>query len=106
MAVFGLPVAHEDDALRAARAAADMRVALGAINVELERDYGVEIKVRTALHTGDVVAGSGETLVTGDAVNVAARLEQNARAGRSSSASRRSGFSAKRRSRARARAHA
>jgi len=81
MAVFGLPVAHEDDALRAARAAADMRVALGVINVELEREYGVEIKVRTALHTGDVVAGDGETLVTGDAVNVAARLEQNAKAG-------------------------
>ena len=81
MAVFGLPVAHEDDALRAARAADDMRVALGAINVDLKRDYGVEIKVRTALHTGDVVAGAGETLVTGDAVNVAARLEQNAKAG-------------------------
>ena len=81
MAVFGLPVAHEDDALRAARAAADMRVALASINVDLKRDYGVEIKVRTAFHTGDVVAGAGETLVTGDAVNVAARLEQNARAG-------------------------
>jgi class 3 adenylate cyclase/tetratricopeptide (TPR) repeat protein len=81
MAVFGLPVAHEDDALRAARAAADMRVALAAINAELERDYGVEIQVRTAVHTGDVVAGDGETLVTGDAVNVAARLEQNAQAG-------------------------
>ena len=51
MAVFGLPVAHEDDALRAARAAVDMRVALGAINAELGRDYGVEIEVRTALHT-------------------------------------------------------
>jgi class 3 adenylate cyclase len=81
MAVFGLPLAHEDDALRAARAAADMRVALGAINVDLKRDYGVEIKVRMALNTGDVVAGAGETLVTGDAVNVAARLEQNAKAG-------------------------
>jgi class 3 adenylate cyclase/tetratricopeptide (TPR) repeat protein len=81
MAVFGLPVAHEDDALRAARAAADMRVALAEINAELERAYGVEIQVRTAVHTGDVVAGDGETLVTGDAVNVAARLEQNAKAG-------------------------
>jgi predicted ATPase/class 3 adenylate cyclase len=81
MAVFGLPVAHEDDALRAARAAADMRVALSTINAELDRDYGVEIQVRTAVHTGDVVAGDGETLVTGDAVNVAARLEQSANAG-------------------------
>jgi class 3 adenylate cyclase len=81
MAVFGLPVAHEDDALRAARAAADMRVALAPINAELERDYGVQIQVRTAVHTGDVVAGNGETLVTGDAVNVAARLEQSAKPG-------------------------
>ena len=53
MAVFGLPVAHEDDALRAARAAADMRVALGKINVELNREFGVEIQVRTAIHTGE-----------------------------------------------------
>jgi class 3 adenylate cyclase len=98
MAVFGLPVAHEDDAVRAARAAADMRVALSAINVELGRDYGAEIQVRTAVHTGDVVAGDGETLVTGDAVNVAARLEQSAKEGGSSSASRRLTCSAKRRS--------
>jgi predicted ATPase/class 3 adenylate cyclase len=81
MAAFGLPVAHEDDALRAARAASDMRVALAAINADLKRDYGVEVQVRTAVHTGDVVAGEGETLVTGDTVNVAARLEQNAKAG-------------------------
>jgi class 3 adenylate cyclase/tetratricopeptide (TPR) repeat protein len=81
MAVFGLPFAHEDDALRAVRAAADMRVALGAMNAELNRDLGVEIQVRTAVHTGEVVAGDGETLVTGDAVNVAARLEQNAKGG-------------------------
>src|SRR5262249_27697568 len=47
----------------------------------LERDYGVQIQVRTAVHTGGVVAGVGETLVTGDAVNVAARLEQSAKAG-------------------------
>ena len=57
MAVFGLPVAHEDDALRAARAAADMRVALDKINAELQREYGVEIQVRTAIHTGEAVAG-------------------------------------------------
>jgi class 3 adenylate cyclase/tetratricopeptide (TPR) repeat protein len=81
MAVFGLPVAHEDDALRAARAAVDMRVSLAQINAELEPEYGVQIQVRTAVHTGDVVAGDGETLVTGDAVNVTARLEQSAKAG-------------------------
>ena len=81
MAVFGTPVAHEDDALRAVRAAAEMRVALAALNAELERSYAVTIESRTAVNTGDVVASRGETLVTGDAVNVAARLEQSAQSG-------------------------
>jgi class 3 adenylate cyclase len=81
MAVFGLPVAHEDDARRAVRAAGDMRVALAALNAELKRDHGVEIESRTGVSTGEVVAGAGETLVTGDAVNVAARLEQRAQRG-------------------------
>jgi class 3 adenylate cyclase/tetratricopeptide (TPR) repeat protein len=81
MAVFGLPLAHEDDALRAVRAAAEMRVALAALNAELERNYAVAIESRTALNTGEVVASRGETLVTGDAVNVAARLEQTAPSG-------------------------
>jgi class 3 adenylate cyclase/tetratricopeptide (TPR) repeat protein len=81
MAVFGLPVAHEDDALRASRAATQMRVALSALNVELAQQYGVRIESRTAFSTGEVVAGIGETLVTGDAVNTAARLEQHAQPG-------------------------
>jgi predicted ATPase len=81
MAVFGLPKLHEDDALRAVRAAAGMQGALDALNDELERRYGVRIANRTGVNTGEVVAGdptAGQRLVTGDAVNVAARLEQAA----------------------------
>jgi class 3 adenylate cyclase/tetratricopeptide (TPR) repeat protein len=81
MAVFGVPVLHEDDALRAVRAAAEMREALEELNAELERDYGTTLALRIGLDTGEVVAGTEERLVTGDAVNVAARLEQAARPG-------------------------
>ena len=81
MAVFGLPTVHEDDALRAVRAAADMQRAQAVLNDELERHWGVRLTVRTGVNTGQVVAGdpaAGQRLVTGDAVNVAARLEQAA----------------------------
>jgi class 3 adenylate cyclase/tetratricopeptide (TPR) repeat protein len=81
MAVFGIPVVHEDDALRAVRAAADMRTELARLNEELERDWGVRIESRIGVNTGEVVAGEGETLAVGDAVNVAARLEQAAAPG-------------------------
>jgi class 3 adenylate cyclase len=84
MAVFGIPVLHEDDALRAVRAAAEMRAALIPLNDELERDRGVTIEVRVGVNTGEVVAGDsaeGQAFVTGDAVNVAARLEQAAQPG-------------------------
>jgi class 3 adenylate cyclase/tetratricopeptide (TPR) repeat protein len=79
MAVFGVPAIHEDDALRAVRAAAEMREALEVLNKELERDHGVSLAARIGVNTGQVVAGDNvDTLVTGDAVNVAARLEQAA----------------------------
>jgi predicted ATPase/class 3 adenylate cyclase len=81
MAVFGLPTLHEDDALRAVRAAADMQRRLADLNDELERVWGVRLTNRTGVNTGEVVAGdptTGQRLVTGDAVNVAARLEQAA----------------------------
>jgi predicted ATPase/class 3 adenylate cyclase len=78
MAAFGVPVVHEDDALRALRAAVELRTSLLALNVELERDYGVALHLRTGVNTGEVVTGTEERLVTGDAVNVAARLEQAA----------------------------
>ena len=82
MAVFGVPAIHEDDALRAVRAAAEMRDAFGVFNKELERDYGVSLAARIGVNTGKVVAGDhGDTLITGDAVNVAARLEQAAEPG-------------------------
>ena len=81
MAVFGIPLLHEDDALRAVRAAAEMRERLHALNAELERDWGVRIEVRTGVNTGEVVAGdgsAGQRLATGDAVNVAKRFEEAA----------------------------
>ena len=81
MAVFGIPVAHEDDALRAVRAAVEMRAALAELNDDLERRHAVRLRVRTGINTGEIVAGeagAGEQLVTGDPVNVAARLEQAA----------------------------
>jgi class 3 adenylate cyclase/tetratricopeptide (TPR) repeat protein len=79
MAVFGLPRIHEDDALRAVRAAGETRLALARLNDELERTYGVRLTNRTGVNTGEVVSGdatTGQRLVIGDTVNVAARLEQ------------------------------
>ncbi|MGY1701829.1 AAA family ATPase [Geodermatophilus sp. SYSU D00766] len=79
MSVFGIPTLHEDDALRAVRAATELREAVGRLNAELRREWGVELALRMGVNTGQVIAGDpahGQTLVTGDAVNVAARLEQ------------------------------
>jgi class 3 adenylate cyclase/tetratricopeptide (TPR) repeat protein len=81
MAIFGVPVLHEDDALRAVRAAVGLRDALTALNLDLERDYGTSVMVRTGVNTGQVVTGTEERLATGDAVNLAARLEQAAAPG-------------------------
>jgi class 3 adenylate cyclase len=81
MAAFGIPVAHEDDALRAVRAAVQMRARLTELNEELARERGVTLAVRTGINTGEVVAGDtgeGQFYASGDAVNVAARLEQAA----------------------------
>ena len=88
MAVFGMPVVHENDALRAVRTAAEMSPALDRLNRELEERWGVRLDIRTGVNTGEVVVcepGSAESAVVGevvgDAVNVAARLEQAATAG-------------------------
>src|SRR5437870_6741661 len=84
MAVFGVPVAHEDDALRAVRAAVDMLARLEGLNDEFEGRFGSRIGLRIGINTGEVVAGDvsvGETFVSGDPVNVAARLEQTAAVG-------------------------
>ena len=84
MAVFGIPRLHEDDAIRAVRATAEMRDALERLNEDLVREHGEGLAARIGVNTGEVVAGdptAGQRLVTGDAVNVAARLEQAAAPG-------------------------
>src|SRR3954447_20315721 len=84
MAVFGVPTLREDDAVRAVAAAAEMGAAREALNDELEREWGVRISTRTGVNTGEVLAGDpsrGDSFVSGDAVNLAARLEQNAGVG-------------------------
>jgi class 3 adenylate cyclase len=81
MAVFGVPELHEDDPLRAVRAALDMQERVRTLNADLERDHGVTIDARIGVATGEVVAGDPgrrQTIVTGQAVNLAARLEQAA----------------------------
>jgi len=83
MAAFGIPVSHEDDALRAARAALDIRLGMAALNEQLVHDYGVGLEVRIGIESGEVVAtptDARQRLVTGEAVGVAARLEQAAAA--------------------------
>jgi class 3 adenylate cyclase/tetratricopeptide (TPR) repeat protein len=82
MAVFGIPVLHEDDALRAVRAAAELRDGLAGLNEGLVRDFGTTLDLRIGVNTGEVVTGTEEwRLATGDAVNVTARLEQAAQPG-------------------------
>ncbi len=81
VAILGIPNLHEDDALRAVRAAAAMRAALADLNQQFERTWGVRLRARTGVNTGEVIASdpsSGQAFVIGDAVNVAARLEQTA----------------------------
>ena len=84
MAVFGVPVAHEDDALRAVRAAHEVRGRLAVVDAEVRGAHGSAIAWRTGINTGEVVAGdatTGQRFVAGDAVNVGARLEQSAMPG-------------------------
>jgi class 3 adenylate cyclase/tetratricopeptide (TPR) repeat protein len=82
MAVFGVPVMHEDDADRAARAALDMVDALATLNEELDPVLGVRLDIRIGVNTGEVVAATdtspGHALVSGEVVNIAARLQQGA----------------------------
>jgi len=79
MAVFGLPRSHEDDALRAVRAAVGMQKILAKLNKGLKARFGCELKNRTGVNTGEVVTTDDPTrdqkMATGDAVNVTARLE-------------------------------
>jgi class 3 adenylate cyclase len=84
VALFGVPVAREDDALRALRAAAEMRDRLRELNEEFARELGIRIEVRTGVNTGEVVVGDSELegfRASGDTMNTAARLEQAAAPG-------------------------
>ena len=85
MAVFGVPNAHEDDPARALRAALAIRARLVDLNASLEHTYGITMEIRTGINTGEAVATldppPGEAIVTGAAVNAAARLEQLAEPG-------------------------
>jgi DNA-binding SARP family transcriptional activator len=81
MAAFGIPVSHEDDALRAARAALDVKAGMAALNEDLVRQHGIGLEIRVGLEAGEVVATPTEArqrLVTGEAVGIASRLEQAA----------------------------
>ena len=88
MAVFGAPLAHEDDAARAVTAALGMLQAMSALNVPLERRYGTRLGLRVGINTGEVVSGvilGGELqaayTVVGDAVNTAKRVQSAAEPG-------------------------
>jgi class 3 adenylate cyclase/tetratricopeptide (TPR) repeat protein len=86
LAVFGIPQAHEDDAERAVRAALALQSGFGSFVDRVRGRHSAEVALRIGVNTGDVVAGReaaarGELMVSGDAVNVAARLQQHARSG-------------------------
>src|SRR5207248_4766051 len=81
MAAFGIPVGHEDDALRAARAAVEVQAAVTALSDVLVGELDVGLGIRAGLESGEVFAtglASEQAFVTGDAVTVAGRLQQAA----------------------------
>jgi adenylate cyclase len=88
MALFGAPVAHEDDPERAVRAALDMQKEIGAFSSEMQPRLGIPLQLHIGINSGEVIAGSigvAERLsytVTGETVNLAYRLQQLAEPGR------------------------
>jgi class 3 adenylate cyclase/tetratricopeptide (TPR) repeat protein len=82
MAVFGVPVVREDDAERALNAAMEMTERLAELNSELQARHGITLRIRVGVNTGEVVTGAptdgSQRLVSGDPVNVAARLQAEA----------------------------
>src|SRR5256886_706279 len=86
LAVFGIPQAHEDDPERAVRAALAVRESFVSFTDRVQGRHGADVGLRIGVNTGEVVAGReaaarGELMVSGDAVNVAARLQQHAEPG-------------------------
>jgi predicted ATPase/DNA-binding SARP family transcriptional activator len=85
MAVFGIPTVHEDDALRAVRAAVDVRTAVARLNDELAREWGIRVAVRAGVNTGEVVADDGlslaSSLAADETFDAAIRLEEIAEPG-------------------------
>jgi DNA-binding SARP family transcriptional activator/tetratricopeptide (TPR) repeat protein len=81
ISIFGVPRAHEDDAMRAVRAAATAQSALEELNQELRADWDTEFDVCFGLATGEVIEGGSEGLVAGPAIALAKRLEKHAAPG-------------------------
>jgi class 3 adenylate cyclase len=86
VAVFGIPQAHDDDPERAVRAALAVQARFGAFADRVRDRHGADVGLRIGINTGEVVAGReaaarGDLMVSGDAVNVAARLQQHAEPG-------------------------
>ncbi len=87
LALFGVPVAHEDDAERAVRCALSMQAAFKGVAAEVDNRRGVELALRIGVNTGEVVSGTWDIggrkdyAVSGDAVNTAARLQAAAEPG-------------------------
>ena len=83
-AVFGFPTLHEDDALRAVRAAVDVRQAVADLADELAGDSEPWLAVTLGVNSGEVFVGPGhsrDAFASGDAINVAARLNARAEGG-------------------------
>ena len=81
VAVFGLPIRHDDDPLRAVEAAAESQRALAALNDALEQRWGVRLVVRTGVATGDVLFGeasAGSHVLTGPTMTISSAIEQHA----------------------------
>ena len=84
VSIFGVPVVHEDDALRAIRAAVGMRDALPDLNRELEQTWGVRLGIRIGVNTGEVIVGDrakGEPSAAGAAVKIAKQIQEAAAEG-------------------------
>ncbi len=87
LAFFGAPLAHEDDPERAVRAGLDIIDGVQPFREQVQRRYGLDFNVRIGINTGTVVVGeigsdlAVEYTAMGDAVNLAARMEQTARPG-------------------------